>query len=62
MAKTRACDVAMRIADRAIQVLGGYGFTTDFPVERAYRDAAVLKLLQGSGAWHRVRIARSLAR
>lgn len=61
MAKFSACDAASRIADRAIQIHGGYGYTMDFPVERAYRDAAVLQMLHGSSALQRVRIAQSLS-
>lgn len=61
MAKFSACDGASRIADRAIQIHGGYGYTMDFSVERAYRDAAVLQMLHGSSALQRVHIAQSLS-
>ena len=61
MAKTAACEAALRVADRALQIHGGYGYTTDFPVERAYRDAASLQVMHGTAALQRIELARSLS-
>lgn len=60
MAKASACDAALRVADRAIQLHGGYGYTKDFSVERAYRDAVTLQVLHGTGALQRVQVAKAL--
>jgi butyryl-CoA dehydrogenase len=60
MAKAAACEAALRVADRAIQIHGGYGYTKDFSVERAYRDAASLQVLHGTGALQRIELARVL--
>lgn len=60
-AKVAATEAAVRISDRAIQVHGGYGYTRDFPVERAYRDAALLQILHGTPSALKVLTARSLA-
>ena len=60
-AKVAAAEAAVRISDRAVQVHGGYGYTRDFPVERAYRDAALLQILHGTPSALKVLTARSLA-
>lgn len=39
MAKALACDLDWRVADEAMQVLGGYGYMMEFPIQRAWRDA-----------------------
>lgn len=59
--KTAAGTAATQVSDRAIQVHGGYGYTRDFPVERAYRDAALLQALHGTPGGLKVRTARFLA-
>lgn len=61
MAKVQATEAAVRSADRALQVHGGYGYTKDFPVERMLRDAAVLQIIGGSRDLQRVDIAKSLS-
>lgn len=61
LAKAKACEAAFATADRAIQLHGGYGYTTDYPVERAYRDAAVLQLIHGTPSACKVEAARWLA-
>jgi len=48
MAKYFACDVASRVADLALQVLGAYGYSREYRVERYLRDAKVNQLLEGS--------------
>lgn len=60
MAKLFATEHAVKICDTAIQVHGGYGYTRDFPVERAYRDVRVSKIYEGTSEIQRVVIGRSL--
>ena len=48
MAKYYSCDVASRMADEALRILGAYGYSGDFPVERHLRDAKVYQILEGS--------------
>jgi alkylation response protein AidB-like acyl-CoA dehydrogenase len=62
MAKLAATDAAMRITTDAIQVLGGAGYTQDFPVERYFREAKVLQIVEGTNQVQRVVIGRSLGR
>ena len=61
MAKLFAGDTAMWVAERAVQVLGGYGYTTDFPVERFFRDAKITQIYEGTQEVQRIVISRSLA-
>ncbi|MCK4176851.1 acyl-CoA dehydrogenase family protein [Aciditerrimonas ferrireducens] len=58
MAKAFASDTAMAVATDAVQLLGGYGYTTDFPVERAMRDAKITQIYEGTNQIQRVVIAR----
>ena len=60
MAKLFASDVAMRVTTDAVQVLGGYGYISDFPVERYMREAKVLQIVEGTNQIQRVVIGRSL--
>jgi alkylation response protein AidB-like acyl-CoA dehydrogenase len=59
-AKLFASGVARRATDSAIQVLGGYGYTRDFPAERYYRDAKVTEIYEGTSEIQRLVIARDL--
>ena len=59
-AKLFASSMARRQTGEAIQVLGGYGFTTDFPVERYFRDARVTEIYEGTSEIQRLVIARQL--
>jgi len=59
-AKLFASAVARRQTGEAIQVLGGYGYTKDYPVERYYRDAKVTEIYEGTSEIQRLVIARSL--
>jgi alkylation response protein AidB-like acyl-CoA dehydrogenase len=59
-ARLRAAEAAQQTADHAIQIHGGYGYTRDFPVERAWRDATVAKHVAGDPAALRAEIAASL--
>ncbi|MDR0343829.1 MAG: acyl-CoA dehydrogenase family protein [Nocardiopsaceae bacterium] len=62
MAKLFASDAAMRVATDAVQVLGGYGYVADFPVERYFREAKALQIVEGTNQIQRLVIARALAR
>jgi len=61
MAKLFASDNAMRVTVEAVQVLGGYGYVTDYPVERMMRDAKITQIYEGTNEIQRVVIARHLA-
>jgi cyclohexane-1-carbonyl-CoA dehydrogenase len=60
MAKVFASDSAMRITTDAIQVLGGYGYMQDYPVERMFRDAKLTQIFEGANQIQRLVIAREL--
>ena len=60
MAKLFAGDTAMWVAERAVQVLGGYGYTTDFPVERFFRDAKITQIYEGTQEVQRIVINRAI--
>jgi alkylation response protein AidB-like acyl-CoA dehydrogenase len=62
IAKLIATDAAMSVTTDAVQVLGGYGYTKDFPVERYMREAKVMQIFEGTNQIQRMVIARSLAR
>ena len=59
-AKLFATDMAMRVTTDAVQVLGGYGYVSDHPVERYMREAKVLQIVEGTNQIQRLVIARSL--
>ncbi len=61
-AKLFATDMAMRVTTDAVQVLGGYGYVADHPVERYMREAKVLQIVEGTNQIQRLVISRSLAR
>ncbi|MFF0464169.1 acyl-CoA dehydrogenase family protein [Streptomyces mexicanus] len=61
MAKLFCTDTAMRVTTDAVQVLGGYGYTADFPVERYMREAKVLQIVEGTNQIQRMVIARHVA-
>ncbi|MER7924740.1 acyl-CoA dehydrogenase family protein [Streptomyces sp. NPDC096057] len=61
MAKLHCTDTAMKATIDAVQVLGGYGYTSDFPVERYMREAKVLQIVEGTNQIQRMVIARHLA-
>ncbi len=62
IAKLIATDAAMQVATDAVQVLGGAGYTQDFPVERMMREAKVMQIFEGTNQIQRLVIARHLAR
>jgi alkylation response protein AidB-like acyl-CoA dehydrogenase len=61
IAKLVATDNAMRVTTDAVQVLGGYGYTRDFPVERYMREAKVMQIFEGTNQIQRLVIGRALA-
>ncbi|MBI2765173.1 MAG: acyl-CoA dehydrogenase family protein [Chloroflexi bacterium] len=61
MAKLFASEMAEHVCSDAIQVHGGYGYVTDFPVERIYRDVRVCQIYEGTSDIQRIVIARELA-
>ena len=61
MSKLKAGEVAVRVTEQAIQVLGGYGYIKDFPVEKWYRDAKIYTLFEGTSEIQRLVISRALA-
>ncbi len=61
-AKLFASEMATRVAHRAIQIHGGYGYSTEFPVERHYRDARITEIYEGTSEIQRIVIAASLLR
>ncbi len=62
IAKMVATDNAMKVTTDAVQVLGGYGYTRDFPVERYMREAKVMQIFEGTNQIQRMVIGRALAR
>jgi hypothetical protein len=62
VAKLVATDNAMKVTTDAVQVLGGYGYTRDFPVERYMREAKVMQIFEGTNQIQRMVISRALAR
>jgi alkylation response protein AidB-like acyl-CoA dehydrogenase len=60
IAKTFASDIAMEVTNDAIQVLGGYGYMKEFPVERMMRDAKITQIYEGTNQIQRMVIARAL--
>src|SRR5262249_61034243 len=59
-AKCFASDVAMEITTDAVQLLGGYGYTKDFPLERMMRDAKITQIYEGTNQIQRLVMARNL--
>jgi alkylation response protein AidB-like acyl-CoA dehydrogenase len=62
IAKLVAGDAAMKVTTDAVQVLGGYGYVNEFPVERMMRDAKITQIYEGTNQIQRVVIARDLLR
>jgi butyryl-CoA dehydrogenase len=61
MAKLLASEMAERVCSDAIQVFGGYGYVSDFPVERIYRDVRVCQIYEGTSEVQKILIGRALA-
>ena len=60
MAKYYSSEIAVKIANDAVQVLGGYGYTKDFPVERYYRDAKLCTIGEGTSEIQKLVIAKQI--
>jgi alkylation response protein AidB-like acyl-CoA dehydrogenase len=60
MAKLYASEAAMFVTDKAIQILGGYGYTREYPVERFYRDAKLCTIGEGTSEIQRLVIGRHI--
>ena len=60
MAKLFASDMAMKVTTDAVQILGGYGYIADYPVERMMRDAKITQIYEGTNQIQRVVISRAL--
>ncbi|MPZ25396.1 MAG: acyl-CoA dehydrogenase [Micromonosporaceae bacterium] len=61
MSKLKAGEVAVRVTEKAVQVLGGAGYVTDHPVERWYRDAKIYTIFEGTSEIQRLVIARAIS-
>jgi alkylation response protein AidB-like acyl-CoA dehydrogenase len=61
MAKCFAADVAMEVTTDAIQVLGGYGYIKEYPVEKWFRDAKIYQIWEGTAEIQRLVISRAIA-
>ena len=61
MAKLNASEMAERVCSAAIQIFGGYGYVSDFPVERIYRDVRVCQIYEGTSEVQKILIGRALA-
>jgi len=59
-AKLLASELAARVTNEALQIHGGYGYSTDFPIERMYREAKVYTIWEGTSEIQRMVIARQL--
>jgi alkylation response protein AidB-like acyl-CoA dehydrogenase len=60
MSKLKASEVCVKVTEQAVQVLGGYGYIKDFPVEKWYRDSKIYTLFEGTSEVQRMVIARAL--
>ena len=61
MSKLKAGEVAVWVTERAIQILGGNGYTREFPVERMHRDAKIYTIFEGTSEIQRLVIARAIS-
>jgi alkylation response protein AidB-like acyl-CoA dehydrogenase len=62
MAKCYASDVALKVTTDAVQLLGGYGYIKEFPVERMMRDAKITQIYEGTNQRQRMIIANQILR
>ena len=60
IAKLYASEIACQVANEAVQIFGGYGYTKDFPVEKFYRDAKLCTIGEGTSEIQKVVIARDI--
>jgi alkylation response protein AidB-like acyl-CoA dehydrogenase len=62
MAKLFASEMGVEVADKALQIFGGYGYVKDFPVEKFYRDMKLCTIGEGTSEIQRIVIAREILR
>jgi alkylation response protein AidB-like acyl-CoA dehydrogenase len=62
MAKYYASEVAVKVANDAVQIFGGYGYTKDFPVEKYYRDSKLCTIGEGTSEIQKIVISREVLR
>ena len=60
MAKLKCGDVAMAVSTEAVQILGGYGYIREYPVERFMRDAKITQIYEGTNQIQRMVMARAI--
>src|ERR671918_2233053 len=61
MAKLKAGEVAVKVTEEAIQILGGNGYTREFPVERMHRDAKIFTIFEGTSEIQRLVVSRAIS-
>jgi acyl-CoA dehydrogenase len=61
MSKLKAGEVAVWVTEQAVQILGGYGYIRDYPVERWYRDAKIYTIFEGTSEIQRLVISRAIS-
>jgi alkylation response protein AidB-like acyl-CoA dehydrogenase len=61
MSKLFAGETAVKVTEEAIQILGGYGYVRDYPVERWHRDSKIYTIFEGTSEIQRLIIARSIS-
>ena len=61
MSKLKAGEVAVKVTENAIQILGGYGYTREYPVERWHRDAKIYTIFEGTSEIQRLVVARAIS-
>ncbi|NBS36145.1 MAG: acyl-CoA dehydrogenase, partial [Actinobacteria bacterium] len=61
MSKYYASETAVRVTEEAIQILGGYGYTREYPVERWHRDAKIHTIFEGTSEIQQLVIARAIS-
>jgi alkylation response protein AidB-like acyl-CoA dehydrogenase len=60
MAKLYASEIAVEVANEAVQIFGGYGYTKDYPAEKYYRDAKLCTIGEGTSEIQKLVISRTL--
>ena len=62
MANCFATDMAVKVTGGAMQILGGYGYIKDYPVERLFREAKLMQIVEGANQIQRIVVAHNLLR
>jgi alkylation response protein AidB-like acyl-CoA dehydrogenase len=61
MSKLFASETAVKVTEEAIQILGGYGYVREFPVERWHRDSKIFTIFEGTSEIQRLIVARAIS-